>query len=104
QTVYDAGTVSLTISGCSSNPNASYSQAGNNTAALVSAALASSVNSIASCPVTAGSSGATFSLTAKQAGSSVNVSVSGSSSTSQGSYFAQPSFSASSGTVAGGLD
>ena len=92
------------MAGCASSASASYSQSGNNTTALVASALAGSVNSITSCPVTASSSGSTVNFTAKQPGSSVSVSVTGSSSTGQGTYFAQPSFSASSGTVSGGLD
>ena len=103
-TVYDSGTVSLTIPGCSSNPSVPYSQSVNTTSSAVAASLASSVNSITSCPVTASPSGSTLTFTAKQLGSSGNVSVTGSSSTSQSGYFGQPSFSASSGTVSGGLD
>src|SRR5260370_14155776 len=79
--VYDFGTVPLTSPGCSSNPSVPYSQSVNTTSSAVAASLASSVNSITSCPVTASPSGSTLTFTAKQLGSSGNDSVTATSTT-----------------------
>jgi RHS repeat-associated protein len=101
-TVYDSGTVSVTISSIAATIN--YSQTVNNTAALVTSALASAINGNSSYPVSASASGTTLTLTAKQTGAATNYTVSSASTTTQGTYFAHPSFSATSTTLTGGSD
>jgi RHS repeat-associated protein len=100
-TVYDAGTVSVTIG--SFNTSVSYSQTGNSTATQVASALAGAL-SVSNSPVTATSAGANVSMTYKTLGSAGNVAVSVSSTTSQGTYFSSPSFTSSGTTLAGGTD
>jgi RHS repeat-associated protein len=101
-TLYDSGTVTATVGGFSKST--SYGQ-GSNTSSVASA-LASAFNGDGNSPVTASASGASLNLTSKATGANTNYSLSASSSTSQGSYFSQPSFSASatSSTLLGGHD
>jgi RHS repeat-associated protein len=101
-TVYDSGNVSVTVSGITATIN--YSQTVNNTAALVTSALASAINGNSSYPVRASASGTTLALTAKQTGAATNYTVSSASTTTQGTYFAHPSFSSPSTTLTGGSD
>lgn len=89
-TTYDSGTVTATVNGFTSS--ASYNQSLNNTAALVATTLTNGLNASGS-PVTASLSGTTISMTAKTVGSATNWAISGSSTAS---------FTASSGTLAGG--
>src|SRR5579872_337030 len=93
-TIYDAGTVTITIGSFSAS--APYSQSGNRTAAMVASALISSSNpnnlNRSGSPVTASGSGSTLNITYASIGASGNVPVSCSSSTSQGTYFPSPSF------------
>jgi phage tail sheath gpL-like len=87
--VYDAGSVSVTIG--TFTASVPYGNTGNSTAAQVASAMAGALNA-ASSPVTASASGATVSLNYKTIGTSGNVTVNCSSSTSQGAYFGGPSF------------
>jgi RHS repeat-associated protein len=57
---------------------------------------------VSASPVTASLSGTTINLQAKGVGVSTNYVINGSSSTSQPSYFTQPSFAVSSTTLSGG--
>lgn len=88
-TLYDAGTVTLTVSGHSNS--ASYGQA--STADGIASALANSVNADANAFVVATASGSTVSLGAKQTGTEGDYSLAVSASSSQGSNFSSPSFS-----------
>jgi RHS repeat-associated protein len=90
-TVYDSGTVMVTIA--SFTASAPYGQSGNNTAALVATALVNDPNTglnTPSSPVTATVNNNVISLTAKD---SATYSLSATSSSSAG--FSPPSFSAS---------
>jgi RHS repeat-associated protein len=104
-TVYDSGTVTLTIG--SFQASASYGQSGNSTAALVASALAGSGAtglSRAGSPVTASASGATITISAAGVGAAGNLSVVCSSSTSQTAYFSSPSFTCPGVALSGGQD
>jgi RHS repeat-associated protein len=100
-TVYDAGTVSVTIGSFSAS--VSYGQPGNNSSTAVASALASALSS-SSSPVTASSSGSSINIQYKTAGSAGNVGVSCTSSTNQGSYFSTPSFTCNGSSLSGGLN
>src|SRR5579864_5798455 len=102
-TVYDSGTVTVTVG--SLTASASYSQSGNSTAAMVVSALAGSGPtglSRSGSPVTASASGPTITLNYATVGTAGNVSVGCSSSTSQGSYFSSPSFTCPAATAMNG--
>jgi RHS repeat-associated protein len=106
-TVYDTGTVTVTIG--SFTASAPYSQSGNSTAAQVAAALAGSGSTglnRSGSPVTASASGATISLTYSTAGAAGNgVVVSSSSQSTQTQWtFSPPSFTSTGTTLANGLD
>jgi len=101
-TLYDAGTVSITVNGVTKS--ASYGQ--NSTLSGLASSLASAFNGDSGAPVTASTSGATVNLTTRVTGASTNYSLSTTSSTSQSAYFSHPSFSgsASGSTLTGGQD
>src|SRR5579864_5292280 len=102
-TVYDSGTVTVTVG--SLTASASYSQSGNSTAAMVASALAGSGPtglSRSGSPVTASASGSTITLNYATVGAAGNVSVGCSSSTSQGTYFSSPSFTCPAATAMNG--
>ncbi len=103
-TVYDSGTVTVTIG--SFTASAAYSQGGNSTAGQVASALISSSNpnnlNRSGSPVTASVSGSTIIITYSSVGTAGNVSVSCGSSTSQGTYFSSPSFSCPATTALNG--
>jgi RHS repeat-associated protein len=101
-TIYDTGTVSVTVNGFTAS--ISYSQTVNNTPTLIASSLASGFNSGSGSPVTATSSGATLTLTANTVGSTTDYSVASTSSTTQGGYFTHPSFTVTSTTLSGGSD
>lgn len=92
-TIYDAGTVTIAVNGCSAS--AGYGQA--STDSSVASSLGAAVNSSCGSYVTATVTGATISLTAKTAGSAGDYSLSGSGATSvtQGPY-GEPGFSSAS--------
>jgi RHS repeat-associated protein len=99
KTLWDSGTVSVTVNGFT--VSTSYGQT--STASGIASALGSGLNA-SNSPVTASVSGATISLKTKQTGASTNYSMSGSSSTSDPTYFKSPSFSVSlsGSTLSGG--
>jgi len=90
-TTYDSGSVWVTVNGFQALAN--YGQ-GSSSSTLASA-IANTLNTNGSSPVTASVSGSTVALTARAAGSSTNYSLSVGSSTSQPGSFASPSFSVS---------
>ncbi|HKV28028.1 MAG TPA: hypothetical protein VJN90_07130, partial [Candidatus Acidoferrales bacterium] len=89
-TVYDSGTVSITINGFTES--ASYGEA--STLSSIASALASAFNSAQSSPVTASANGGVVSLISKATGGGTNYSLSATSSTGQTKYFGGPSFTA----------
>jgi RHS repeat-associated protein len=106
-TVYDAGKVTVGITGFTETPKsytASYSQG--STANSVASALAGAINADSASPVTAtvasGASQITF--TAKTPGADTNYGVTASAATSQSTYFSQPSFSSGGTTLSAGAD
>jgi RHS repeat-associated protein len=70
ETVYDEGTVTITVNGHSDSVN--YAYGGNSTSTSVAAALAGAINGDSSAPATATVSGSTVYLTSKIAGTSGN--------------------------------
>jgi RHS repeat-associated protein len=101
-TLYDSGTLGITVSGATKS--VSYGQ--DSTAATLASALASAWNGDSAAPVNASASGATVTLTTRSTGASTNYALSTTSSTSQGAHFSSPSFSgsASGATLTGGQD
>ncbi len=99
-TIYDTGTVSVKVNGVAAG-SATYGQS--STPTNIASALVTSINST-SPYVTATSSGATITLTAKTTGSGTNYSVSTSCGTTEGSYFSGCSFSASGSALTGGAN
>jgi RHS repeat-associated protein len=100
-TVYDAGTVSVTVG--SFTANVSYGQPGNNSSMTVASALAAALSS-ASSPVSTTSSGSSVNIQYKTVGTAGNVAVSCTSSTTQTAYFSSPSFTCNGISLAGGLN
>jgi RHS repeat-associated protein len=100
-TVYDTGTASLTVNGL--GKSVPYAQSSSTSS--VASALVNAFNADGSSPVTAGLSGSTIVLTAKQTGAATNYAFSTSASTNSG-YFSGSSFAASpgSGSLSGGRD
>ena len=106
-TVYDAGTVTLSIAGFTTSAiqyTADYSQG--STSATVATALGGAINADPFAPVTATvvSGSDVVSLAAKIPGLDTNYSLTTVSATSQSAYFSQPSFSASATSLTGGSD
>jgi RHS repeat-associated protein len=106
-TIYDSGVVLVSIAGFTAKPiqyTANYSQG--STSNSVAATIAGAINGNPVSPVTATVTGGsnTITLTAKTLGSDTNYSVSLTSSSSQSSYFAQPSFGGSSNSLTSGSD
>jgi RHS repeat-associated protein len=95
--IYDAGTVWITVNGTQSS--ISYGQ--NSTAATVATSLVNAITGNSTLPVTANLSGSTLDLTVKT-GSTLNT-LTSSSSTSQPSTFANPSFTAKAALGSGAL-
>ena len=102
RTVWDSGTVSVTVNGFS--VSASYGSS--STGATIASALASAFNGNSSSPVTASASSATLTLVSKATGTASNYAFSSSSSTSDPTDFGGPSFAVSpvSGSLAGGAN
>lgn len=103
--VYDAGTVTVAIG--SFTASAPYGQSGNGTAAQVASVLSGNGPtglSRSGSPVNAVASGSTVSITYINPGVAGDVSVTCSSSTSQGAYFSGPSFTCPGVTLSGGQD
>jgi RHS repeat-associated protein len=106
-TVYDAGTVTVNITGFTATPRnytANYSQG--STTNSVASAIAGAINADTIAPVTASVAAGSnvVTLTSKTVGSDTNYGVTASSATSQGAYFSQPSFSGSGTALSGGTD
>jgi RHS repeat-associated protein len=99
-TLYDSGSVWITVNGA--QYSVSYGQS--STATSLASSLAQAVNGNSGSPVTATASSTTVSLASKSTGSSTNYSLAVGSSTNQSSSFSQPSFSvaASGGSMVGG--
>jgi len=96
RTIWDAGTVSITVNGFV----ASTSYGEGNTDASIASSLASAFNGNSNSPVTATSSNNTIFLTSNATGSVSNYSLSSTSKTNLPTYFSSPSFSAApSGTT-----
>ena len=99
-TIYDSGSVWITVNGAQCS--VSYGQS--STATSLASSLAQAINGNSGFPVTATASSTTVSLASKSTGSSTNYSLAVGSSTNQSSSFSQPSFSvaASGGSMVGG--
>jgi RHS repeat-associated protein len=99
-TVYDAGSVSVTVNGVQSVAN--YGQ--NDSTATIASALATAVNGNSSSPVTASANGGAVTLTANDTGASSNYPLS-TSVTWNTPSFSQPSFTPSApSALSGGSD
>jgi len=105
-TVYNYGTVSVTVNGVTmSTTYGASGSAWSGTSATIAASLASVINGTSNSPVSATVSGSTVTLTAKTSGSSTNYPLS-TSVTWLSSIFASPSFTAtaSGATLSGGAN
>jgi RHS repeat-associated protein len=103
--VFDAGTVSVTVAGFTTNPyvkTVNYSQG--STPASLASSIAGAFNSDPLSPVSATGSGGVVSLTAITSGADTNYTVTVTSTTTQNAYFAQPSFTGSAIPLSGGQD
>ena len=100
-TVYDTGTVGITVNGY--NKTVSYNSGSNGT--TIASALASAFYNDSGAPVYGTSSGAVVTLTSRTSGAGTNYSLSASSATNNG-YFTGTSFPASpsGGTLTGGTN
>jgi RHS repeat-associated protein len=106
-TIYDAGTVSIAISGFTTNPvtyTANYSQG--STTASIASALSGAINADSFAPVmaTVANGSSVVTLTARSPGSDTNYGVAVKSATSQGTYFSQASFSGTGSALTGGAN
>jgi RHS repeat-associated protein len=99
-TVYDSGTVWVTVNGV--QVSVSYGQG--STSSTVASAIANGFNTTSGSPVTASVSGSLITLTAGVGGSATDYSLSAGSSTSYPSRFSSPSFpvSTSGASLTGG--
>jgi RHS repeat-associated protein len=100
-TVYDRGTVSITVGGFTATAN----YGGSDTPATIAAALASALNA-SNSPVTASASGSVVNITSKGTGSNQNLALASSSATGDPADFGGPSFSGqtSGSALSGGTD
>ncbi|HEY6251223.1 MAG TPA: RHS repeat-associated core domain-containing protein [Candidatus Angelobacter sp.] len=107
-TVYDAGSVTLSLTGFTNKPIqyiANYSQG--STPATIASALKGAINNDTFAPVVAGISGnspSVVSLIAKSLGADTNYGLTITSATSQSTYFSQSSFTGNAGSLTGGTD
>jgi RHS repeat-associated protein len=110
-TVYDAGTLTATITNNSVSPAVSYTTAAvswgqGDSSGTVAIKLASAINTAVGSLVTASASGATINLVSTAAGANTNYSVTASvtdtMSASYPSLFPSPSFTASDTSMSGG--
>jgi YD repeat-containing protein len=90
-TVYDAGTITLTVGGFTS-PTVAYGQNSNSTASQVASALAQALSNASGSPATATASGSTINISWNTVGTAGNVSATSTGTTTQTSYFSLPSF------------
>lgn len=89
-TIYDIGSVSITVNSATKSLN--YGQ--NSTSSNLAIALANLINGDSTYPVSAGVTGSTIFLTAKTGGNATNYSLSATSSTSDPNDFGTASFTA----------
>jgi len=101
RTVYDTGSVSITVNGHTNSTN--YAQL--STSSTLASALASAINGDSAASVTASVSGATVNLTAKTTGASTNYAFTTSSGTSSPYGFSVSfTISPASGALTGGVN
>ena len=102
-TVYDHGTVYLTVNGVSAS--CTYSQTSNTTSTAMAGCLASAITNATNSPVAATGSGSTINMTSRVAGSSGNYAFSVTSNWNT-VYFSSAAYSGSpaSGNLSGGTD
>lgn len=100
KTVYDTGTVTITVNGFSKS--ASYGQFSNS--GSIASALVSSFNGDSSSPVTASLSGSNVNLTSKATGAATNYSLSTSSASTKGGFSGPSFFASSAASLSGGTD
>lgn len=103
QTIYDHGSVTLTVNGVPGS--CSYSQTLNTTSSAMASCLAGAITNATGSPVTASASGSTINMTARTAGASTNYAFSVGSSYDTVD-FSSPSYTGSpaSGSLANGAD
>lgn len=102
-TIYDSGTVSATVNGCTAS--VPYSETGNNTAGAVASALAASLGSTCNSDVSASASSDVITLTTTATGPNADgYTLSAASASSDPSQFPTPSFGANAGSFSGGSD
>lgn len=107
-TVYDAGTVTVTLTGFGVSPyqkTVNYSQG--STRSSIASGLLGAFNSDPGSPVAASissSAPATVNFVANTTGSDTNYGISVTLATTQSAYFSQPSFSGSAVNLSGGAD
>jgi RHS repeat-associated protein len=103
--VFDAGTVKVSITGFTADAYAktvNYGQGSTSTS--IASGLAAAFNADPLAPVTASASNGVISLTARTLGADTNYGVAVTSTTTQPTYFTQPSFSGSAISLSGGQD
>jgi RHS repeat-associated protein len=101
--IYDSGTVSATVNGCTAS--VPYSESGNNTSAAVAAALSASLSGACATYVSGTASGADVTLTTTATGPVADdYTLSATSASSNPSLFSSPSFTPSASTFGGGTD
>jgi|GEM_PF-1213310 len=102
QTIYDGGTVSVTVNGFSE----SYGYNSSDTGASIASGLANAFNSASGSPVNASASSNVLTLTAKTTGASTDYSLSASVGGWNTQFFSSPSFSpvTSGSNLTGGQD
>ncbi len=102
-TIYDSGTVSATVNGCTAS--VPYSETGNNTAGAVASALAASLGGTCYSDVSASASSDVVTLTTTATGPNADgYTLSATSASSDPSQFPTPSFGANAGSFSGGSD
>src|SRR5262249_4901876 len=99
--VYDAGTITVTAG--SFQASVPYGQNSNSTASAVASAFAGGLSATNS-PVAATASGSNLIITYRTAGAAFDIAITCNSSTSQGTYFSNPSFTCPGVTLGGGQD
>src|SRR5262249_3023241 len=99
-TVYDSGTVTVTVNGHANNTSFGQSS----TTSSIASSLASAINGDSAAAVTASSSGSTLTLISKVAGSTGNYSVTTSWTWNTGSFGAASFTASGPGSLTGGTD
>jgi RHS repeat-associated protein len=86
QTIYDTGTVSVTVGSVTKTVNYQHGS----TSSTIATALRSAINTDSNSPATAGGTGATITLTSKASGAITNYSLSASAATTDENDFPPP--------------